>query len=393
MLSGLQAVASVFAEPASFRLEPFRIDYSRDRIEDLHRRIDAMMWPEMPFDTGWSAGTNDEVLRDLVHYWRHEYDWFDVQDALNELDHFQVPIEGERLHFVWYRGTGERQNIPLLLLHGWPSSFLEFVEAAPLLVEGTDGAPGFDVVVPSLPGFVFSEAPRAPGMHIGKMADRMHGLMRELGYERYGVQGGDWGAAIGVELAQKYPDSVAGLHYVLAASAELPETSPEERERVYITRRNRHEAEETAYYALQATKPQTLAYALQDSPVGLLAWILEKYWGWTDHGEDLWDRLDRDAVLTTVMLYWLTGHVLSAARIYYERRHRRPEDQSTGPVPVPTAYARFPKEPWAPPRSLVNPDWKANLVRYTEMPRGGHFPALEEPELYTKDVAAFFSEL
>src|SRR5207247_1226566 len=148
------------------------------------------IWPEMPFDTDWLAGTSDKVLRDLVRYWRHQYDWFKVQDELNELDHFSAPIEGERLHFVWYRGTGERQPFPLLLLHGWPTSFLEFADTAPLLMNGFDGASGFDIVVPSLPGFVFSEAPRASGMHVGRVADRIHMLMRGLGYEHYGVQGG-----------------------------------------------------------------------------------------------------------------------------------------------------------------------------------------------------------
>lgn len=374
-------------------LTPLRIDFGTDRIEELHRRIDATIWPEMPFDTDWLAGTSDTVLRDLVRYWRHGYDWFKVQDELNQLDHFRVPIEGEQLHFVWYQGTGERQPFPLLLLHGWPGSFLEFTDAAPLLLNGVDGASGFDLVVASLPGFAFSEAPRAPGMHAGRAADRLHMLMRDLGYERYGVQGGDWGAVIAAELVRKHPESIAGLHYTVAPWGELPETSQDDVTRAFTTRYQQFSAQETAYFELQSTKPQTLAYALQDSPVGLLAWILEKYWSWTDHEAKLWESIDRDAVLTTVMLYWLTGHVLSAARIYYEIRQMRTEDWSTGPVSIPTAYARFPKEPWGPPRSMVNTDWTANLVRYTEFSKGGHFPALEEPELYAKDVAAFFSKL
>lgn len=373
-------------------MAPFRIEYGWDRIHELHRRLDAMTWPEMPFDTGWSAGTSDRVLRDLVRYWRHEYNWFIVQAELNRLEHYRVPIEGEQLHFVWYRGEGERQPFPLLLLHGWPSSFLEFTRAAPALMRGVDGQPGFDLVVPSLPGFALSDAPRTPGRHVGRVADHMHLMMRTLGYDRYGVQGGDWGAVVAVEMARRYPNSVAGLHFVAAPSAELPEVPRDEAERAFTARRRQFDANETAYFELQSTKPQTLAYALQDSPVGLLAWILEKYWAWTDHDGDLWERLDRDHVLTTAMLYWLTGRTLSAARIYYETRQMLPEDWSRGPISVRTGYARFPREPWGPPRSLASPDWVANLVHYADMPRGGHFPALEEPVLWAGDVAAFFAE-
>jgi pimeloyl-ACP methyl ester carboxylesterase len=222
---------------------PFRIDFSERSIDDLHRRIDATRWPEIPYETGWSTGTHDRVLRDLVRYWRTEYDWRAAQDRLNRLAHLRGPIEGpaeypgtdsEEMHCVLYAGPGSERRLPLLLLHGWPGSFIEFLDAAERLAAGVDGGPAFDVVVPSLPGFAFSQAPRAPGMHPGRIAERMHLLMRELGYERYGVQGGDWGGIIGPALAARHPEAVVGLHVNFgggrAGPGESEEMSEAERE-------------------------------------------------------------------------------------------------------------------------------------------------------------------
>ncbi len=382
-------------------LEPFRIDFGLEAIEDLHRRIDGTRWPEMRFDTEWSAGTSERVLRDLVEYWRHEYDWFEVQEELNRLDHRRGPIEGAALHAVLYGADGEEddgerdgaERLPLLLLHGWPGSFHEFGEAAALLRAGVDGTPGYDLVVPSLPGFVFSEAPAEPGMNPGLMAERLHRLMGELGHERYGIQGGDWGAIIGTQMARRHPDAVVGLHLNFVASAPPPPEGnvPSAEEEAYREQRARFQAEETGYSAIQGTRPRSLAYAQQDSPVGWLAWMLEKYRAWSDHGDDLWDTFERDAVLTTAMLYWLPGRILSAARIYREARLAPSDAFSGGRVEVPTGYARFPAEPWAPPREVVERTY--DLAHYSEPPRGGHFPALEQPDLWAREVAAFFSGL
>jgi microsomal epoxide hydrolase len=281
--------------------------------------------------------------------------------------------------------------MPLLLIHGWPGSFVEFLDAAEQLAAGVDGAPGFDLVVPSLPGFGFSEAPREPGMHPGRIAARLHALMRELGYERYGVQGGDWGAITGTALALQQPEAVLGLHLNFVGGGPPPaDREMSDEERAYRERQQAFQATETGYSLIQGTRPQTLAYAQQDSPVGLLAWILEKFWVWSDHGEDLWDTFDRDRLLTNVMLYWLTGSVLSAARIYYEMRHGGAASLA-GQVTVPTSYARFPAEPWAAPREVV--ERRYHLVRMTEPARGGHFAALEQPTLYAADVASFFGTL
>lgn len=375
---------------AAREMEPFRIDFDPRLIRDLHVRIDEMRWPEMPFETGWSAGTDDAVLRDLAEYWRHGYDWFTVQGRLNRLNHLRGPIEGDQLHCVHYRAEGEAAEFPLLLIHGWPSSFHEFSIGASRLSTGAEGR-SFDVVVPSLPGFALSEAPSTPGVGPDRIAERLHLLMGELGYSRYGVQGGDWGAIIGSQLARSHPEAVVGLHVNFVGTAPPPpEGAPQTpEERAYRARRERFQAAETGYSSIQGTRPQSLAYAQTDSPVGWLAWLLEKYWAWGDHGGDLWSVFERDTILTTAMLYWLPARILSAARIYHEARLQ--PGRPRGRVEVPTGYAHFPAEPWGPPREVVERTY--NLVHYTSFDRGGHFPALEQPNLWSSDVASFFGSL
>jgi len=377
------------------KLLPFRLAFTERVIEDLHRRLDATRWPDLPFATGWAAGTNDETLRDLAHYWRRDFDWFAVQDRLNRLSHVRGPIGGDELHAVLFaRGGGPR--LPLLLLHGWPGSFLELVPAAERLVEGRNAGQGFDVVVPSLPGFGLSEAPRSPGMHPGAIAERLHLLMQALGFRRYGVQGGDWGAIVGARLARAHPEAVVGLHLnfpALPVAAGQAEGESDD-ERAWERTMQRWRDAEGAYSRVQSSKPQTLAYALNDSPIGLLAWILEKFWAWSGRPEGrggLWERFGRDAVLANVTLYWLTGTVLSASRTYFEARREEPQFIPTTRLEVPTAFASFPDEPWTAPRAVLERSYQ--LVRWTDVPRGGHFAALDEPELFAEDVAAFFGSL
>ena len=377
------------------KLLPFRLAFTERAIDDLHRRLDAARWLDLPFATGWSAGTNDEALRDLVHYWRRDFDWFAVQERLNRLAHVRGPIEGDELHAVVF-ARGGASRLPLLLLHGWPGSFVELVPAAERLVEGVGGRPGFDVVVPSLPGFGLSDAPRSPGAHPGRIAERVHLLMLALGYRRYGVQGGDWGAIIGARLARTHPEAVVGLHLNFPALPVVPQPPdvPSEDERAWDAAMQRWRDAEGAYSRIQSSKPQTLAYALNDSPLGLLAWILEKFWAWSGRPEErggLWQRLDRDAILANVTLYWLTGTVLSASRTYYEARREEPQFRPTTRLEVPTAFARFPDEPWTAPREVLERTYR--LVGWSEPPRGGHFAALEEPQLYAEDVSSFFASL
>jgi epoxide hydrolase len=370
-------------------MEPFEVSFSGDLVSDLRRRIETTRWPELPFDRGWERGTDDTTLRQLASYWLDGYDFEAMQQRLNRLKHLRVPIEGEQLHCVVYQGRGDRR-LALLLLHGWPGSFVEFMKAADLLTSHTEGDLGFDLVVPSLPGFAFSDPPRQPGMHGGRIAQRLHALMGVLGYERYGVQGGDWGSIVGTALALQEPEAVVGLHLNMVAGPGLSAETPSPAEQEYLEFREGWDYENQGYDHIQSTRPQSLSYAQHDSPVGLLAWIVEKFWAWSDHGEDLWETFDRDLVLTNVMCYWLPGRVLTAASIYCEM------DLSTyrflkGRVEVPTGYTRFPKEPWRPSRDMV--ERKYNLVHYTEQPRGGHFAAMEQPELFAMDVSAFFKGL
>ena len=374
---------------------PFRIEFGPRAIQDLHRRLDAARWPAMPFSTGWDAGTNDGILRDLVAYWRRDFDWFAVQDRLNALPHVRAAISGpgdEELHAVLLT-RGGAPRVPVALLHGWPGSFLELLAAGERLVEDAPGAPGLDVVIPSLPGFGLSDAPRAPGMHPGRIAEHVHSLMQLLGYERYGVQGGDWGAIVGARLARAHPEAVLGLHLnfpaglVPLADGVTPDDAELEWQRWAVA----WEEAEGAYSHIQRTRPQTLAYGLTDSPVGLLAWILEKFWRWSDRGDDLWDTFERDDLLANVTLYWLTGTALSAARTYYERAREDPPHLPASRLGVPTAFARYPAEPWKAPRGALERSF--NLVRWTELPAGGHFAALEQPALFAADVRDFFTSL
>ncbi len=378
------------------RMRPFRIDFAESAIADLHRRIDSTRWPVVPFATGWSAGTDDGVLRDLAAYWRSQFNWFDVQTKLNGFAHLRGPADDPEgaLHCVVIE-PGEQQGdvstLPLLLLHGWPGSFIELLAAGKLLASGAGGGPAFNVVIPSLPGFGFSAAPPKPGMHPGRIAERMHDLMGTLGHHRYGVQGGDWGATVGGRLAVSHPEAVAGLHVNFPPFQSAPAAAGESAElskwREWLADWRRREG---GYSAVQDTKPQTLAYALTDSPVGLLAWILEKFWTWSDHRGDLWRVFERDDVLANVTLYWLTETVLSASRTYYERA-REGQLGALERIEVPTAYARFPGEPWGPTRSVIED--RCNLVQWSEPRRGGHFAGLEQPQLLAGDVSTFFQAI
>lgn len=379
----------------ALRLLPFRIEFSPRAVDDMRRRIEDFRWPNIGYESGWTTGTRDGALRDLVRYWLLEFDWFRVQEALNRRAHVRGDVEGEAMHAMVTAGPAVAHHLPVLAIHGWPNSFADFAEVSTLLSQPDDAGLAFDVVAPSLPGFGFSDPPRAPGLHPGRIAERLHTLMRGLGYQRYGVMGGDWGAIIGTALALRHPEAVAGLHLTHAPNRTLPAGGAplSAEEQAYLDRHQAMRFEESGYVAIQASRPQTLGYGLNDSPVGLLAWMLEKLWVWSDHPEDekAWQSgLTRDQVLTDVTLYWLTGTALSSARIYYERAHTA-DPFLDGFVEVPTAFLRFPREPWAAPRDLVSRSYR--LERYTDAEAGGHFAALEQPAALASDVRAFFGGL
>ncbi|MFI9646446.1 epoxide hydrolase family protein [Streptomyces sp. NPDC052040] len=394
------------ASTESASIEPFRIDVPQSDLDDLHDRLDRTRWPDALPDTGWSYGVPPDYLRELARYWRRDYDWRAAEARLNEWPQFTTEIDGARVHFAHVRSP-EPDATPLVVTHGWPGSVVEFLDVVGPLTDpaahGGDPADAFHVVVPSIPGFGLSGPTRDRGWEAGRVADAWAELMRRLGYERFGAQGGDWGAAVSRELGRAHPERLIGVHLNLLPGAqqlteptkdELAALGPGEQERTLLSWRRWEEwqREGAAYASLHATRPQTLAYALTDSPVGQLAWIVEKFREWTDSEELPEEAVDRDRLLTNVMLYWLTGTAGSAARIYYERAHATGRAAAPAePSTAPTAVAVFPAEIQVPLRHRA--ERTENIVRWTELDRGGHFAAMEEPDLLVADVRAFFRGL
>jgi pimeloyl-ACP methyl ester carboxylesterase len=402
------AISGVTAEQASAdaRVVPFTIRVPDAVLADLKQRLINARFPDELEGVGWSYGTNLAYMRELVTYWRDTFDWREQERRLNRFEQFKTNIDGLDIHFI-HRRAKQPQAFPLIITHGWPGSFAEFAKIIePLTDPGSHGGrpeDAFDLVVPSIPGYGFSDKPRQPGYHSERIAGILVKLMARLGYTRYGTQGGDIGAGISAQIAIQDPAHVAGLHLNFCGGGPPPGVAdptagvpPEQ-----LARRRQLPAEETGYSHLQGTKPQTLGFALNDSPIGLAAWIVEKYRAWSidpddrtsqtsgDPNGDLARRFTKDELLTNITLYWVTQTPTSAARFYYEGRHRPRRERQR--VTVPTACAQFPREAvFTPVRWL---EARYNLVRWTEMPRGGHFAALEEPELLVDDIRAFFRDL
>ena len=378
-------------------IRPFTIDVPDEVLDDLQARLSRARLPDQIPGTGWDYGTDRAYLQELLAYWREGFDWRAQEEVLNRFDHFKTVIDGVDVHFIHQRSPVEDAT-PLLLTHGWPGSFTEFTEIIGPLTDpaahGGDAADAFHLVIPSIPGFGLSGKPTERGYNPERMADVLAGLMERLGYEQYGAQGGDWGAIIGRVLAFKYGDRLIGLHsnFVTGGPPDVP--NPEggvpadelalREERLAIRSTGR------GYSDIQGTKPQTVGYGLDDSPVGLAAWIVEKFHGWSDHGGVLENSFTKDQLLTNITLYWVTGTATSSARIYYESRHT-PPTRPVGYVEVPTAGAIFPEEISFTPRKWAEANY--NIVRWTRMPEGGHFAALEQPELLVDDIRAFFRDL
>ena len=377
--------------------EPFRVDVPDAVLADLRERLARTRWPDQIEAYGWRQGAELEAVKRYAAYWADGYDWRAAEAGLNRFTHFTAPVGGLRVHFVHERSPHEGAT-PLLIQHGWPGSFFEFHKVIGMLTRperhGGDPGDAFHVVAPSLPGFAFSEAPRAPGMHPGAVGELLHELMHDvLGYRRYAAQGGDWGALVTSSMALRHPESVVGLHLNMQgcrAKTGGAARPLDDEEKAWLARARAVFAEDMAYFTIQGTRPTSLGYGLHDSPAGLLGWFLEKFTAWTDCGGDLENAVGRDEFLTNLMLYWATGRIASAARIYYEHIHTgsrgtlAPDER----IEVPTAMAVFPREILVGPRQWVERAY--NIVRWTEMPRGGHFAALEQPELLAADIRAFF---
>lgn len=373
---------------------PFRIETPDSALDDLHRRLAATRWPDEPDGAEWTYGANVAYLRELAAYWRTQFDWLVQQERLNRFAHFKTCVDGLDIHFIHERGRGLRP-LPIVLTHGWPSTFFELHKLIPLLADpvahGGDAADAFDVVVPSLPGFGFSGRPRNPGITSTTIAAMWRMLMTEvLGYERFVAHGGDIGAGVTTRLGLRHAGAVTAIHITAVATPYLGDGSRplSAAERDYLESVRRWDEEEGAYAHIQATRPQTAAFGLNDSPVGLAAWIIEKFRAWGDCDGELERRFTKNELLTHVMIYWLTQTIGSSMRIYFA--HRR-SPRNMGPqdrVRVPTGVALTVEPVDRAPREWAERSY--NVARWTEFPRGGHFMGMEEPELLAEDIRAFF---
>ena len=374
----------------------FKIEVPDEVLEDLRRRLETVRWPDQIPNSGWDYGSNLDYLKELVEYWRSGFDWRAQEAKLNVFRHFKSPVDGLDIHFIHERGKGPNP-IPLVITHGWPSTFYEMHKIISLLADpgahGGDPADAFDVVAPSLPGFGFSGQSTEPGMDVQRVAGMWEKLMTEnLGYPRFAAQGGDIGAGVTSRLGHGHAGSMIGIHltsvnrptpYLGPGSRELTEA-----EQAHIAQRERWMRDEGGYNHIQSTKPQTLSYGLNDSPVGLAAWIVEKYRTWSDCGGDVERRFTKDELLTNITIYWVTQTIGSSVRMYYDNQRGTWEIGKDELAPTPAAVAVFPGEISRPPREWAERSY--NICRWTDMPSGGHFAALEEPELLAEDVRAFF---
>ncbi len=378
--------------PDSAVVRPFRIDVADDVLDDLSRRLAQTRWPERETVDDWSQGAPLSWIQDVCHYWGDGYDWRDREARLNRFTQFATEIDGLDIHFVHQRSPHPGAK-PLLITHGWPGSIVEFHKVIEPLTNptehGGDIADAFHVVCPTLPGFGFSGKPATTGWGVERIAAAWAVLMSRLGYDSYFAQGGDWGSAVTRTIGSVDPEHCAAIHITLAMGTRPRiegEPSPEEQQA--MAGADYYQKWDSGYSKQQATRPQTLGYGLADSPAGQAAWILEKFWAWTDcdgHPENV---LTRDELLDNVMLYWVTNSAASSARIYWQSFGTARATQLTVPVGV-TVY---PKEIVRPVRSWMEADYP-NIVHWCEQPRGGHFAAFEQPELFVDDIRNCFRQL
>lgn len=377
---------------------PFKITIPDEAIDDLNRRLSSTRLPDQLGGVSWEYGTELGVLSDLIAYWREGFDWRTQEAKLNSFDQFMVTVEGANIHTIHQR-SANAEAIPLLLVHGWPGSIAEFHKLIGPLTDpeshGGDIADSYHVIAPSLPGFGFSQAPTEPGMNPERIALLLAGLMQTLGYERYAIAGGDWGAVINSHHANHFPERLIGLHSNMILAG--PPEDKTQRENVTASEAELRETRgdymrgELAYQQIQATKPQSLGYALNDSPAGLAAWILEKFHGWTDMPQGAEGNLDdffsKDELLTNISIYWFTASITSSMRIYYENR-AVPQIKPTGYINVPTGVALFPAEIYITPRAWAEAAY--DIRHWTQLEKGGHFAALEQTQTYLDELNTFF---
>ena len=378
-------------------IQPYTVHIPDAVLNDLRDRLRRTRWPDELEGAGWDYGSNLAYTRELCEYWADGFDWRAREAAINAFPNYRAEVDGLGVHFIHARGRGPNP-IPLVITHGWPSTFVEMLKIIPLLTDpaahGADAADSFDVVAPSMPGYGFSDRPAQRGMSPIRIAEMWHALMTDgLGYGKFTAQGGDWGAQVTTTLGLNFPDAVSGIHLTMASGGSPipPDGELSDAEREFLAHREWWQQAEGAYGHQHRTKPQTLSYGLNDSPAGLAAWIVEKWRTWSDCGGDVESRFSKDELLTHLTIYWATGTISSSVRLYYESGAAPSQLRSDNRVTVPTSFAKFPVEISYPPREWVERFY--NLARYTEMPSGGHFAAAEEPRLLAEDIRAAFRNL
>ena len=384
-------------------IQPFKVRVPEETLKDLEDRLTRTRWPDEIPGSGWDYGANLDYVKELVEYWRTKFDWRAQEQLINSFPNYRATVDGFGIHFIQERGKGPNP-LPIVVTHGWPGSIFEMYKIIPLLSDpashGGDPADSFDVIVPSAPGYGFSDRPAKTGMNLMGIADLWGKLMTEgLNYDRFGAHGGDWGAFVTARLGFSYPQNVVGVHVTAVGSRGVgvsPYLGPgsreiSEAEEAHFGQWESWGRNEGGYAHEQATKPQTLSYGLNDSPTGLCTWIVEKFRTWSDCNGDVESVYTKDELLTNVMIYWVTQTIGSSTRLYYEN-NVNPWYLAQGErVEVPTAIAIYPKEIGRPPREWAERSF--NVQRWTPMPRGGHFAALETPDLLVNDLREFFRPL
>ena len=374
-------------------VQSFSISIDSTILDDLRHRLQNARWTNGVNNDTWETGTSAAYLKELCDYWARDFDWQKNESFLNSFSHFKTSIDGTGIHFIHAKGKGANA-IPLLLIHGYPDSFVRFLKVIPLLMEADKDGLSFELVIPSLPGYGFSDVPHEPGMNPQRMASLFTKLMtNELGYSEFIVHGGDWGSVIAEQIALNNPQYLKGIHLVDVPWWHLFTIPPEaltQGEKKYLQTGQQWSKTEGAYSMIQSTKPKSLDYGLNDSPVGLAGWIIEKFYSWSDCKGKLENTFTKDELLTNLTIYWATQTIHSANYLYYETAallQQESKKTATKKVEVPTGVAIFPKDMIPPPREFAERFF--NIQQWTEMPAGGHFAAMEQPELFAKDLRQF----